>query len=142
MQTRGERGTRGLKLPVLMAQAHPAPHEVLALGVGEEDPAIPGQEKNGETGDRDCRAERVGCCSRAGQEVMDRRRALQMRREGFQEVPFRRLHPHRIGRSCKNQKRERIGCAREPGGDEIGPSLRADKFIVIGRGSKTIGLGV
>jgi hypothetical protein len=73
---------------------------------------------------------------------MDRGRALQMRREGFQKVPFRRFHPNRIGRSCKGQNRERIGCAHKPGGNQIDPFLRADKFIVICRGSKTIGLGI
>ncbi len=31
------------------------PHEVLGLRVGEEDPAIPGQDKDGETGSRDLR---------------------------------------------------------------------------------------
>ena len=103
LQARGERGTRGREPPALIPQAHPALHEVLGLGVGEHDPAIPGQKENGETGGRDRRAERLGCCFRPGQEIMDRCRALQMWREGFQEMPFRRLHPNRIGRSCKSQ---------------------------------------
>jgi hypothetical protein len=62
---------------------------------------------------------------------MDRGRALQLRRKRFQEVPFRRFHPNRARRSGKSQKRERIRCARKPGGDEIDPTLWADKFIVI-----------
>ena len=93
MQTRGERGARGRKPPAFIPQAHPAPREVLGFGVGEDDPAIPGHEKDGETGGRDRIAERVGDCSHSAQEVMDRRRALQMRPEGFQELPFRKLPP-------------------------------------------------
>jgi hypothetical protein len=83
MQTRGERGARGRKPPAFIPQAHPAPREVLGFGVGEDDPAIPGHEKDGETGGRDRIAERVGDCSHSAQEVMDRRRALQMPARGF-----------------------------------------------------------
>jgi len=82
----GERRGCGGKLPVFIAKAHLAPHEVLGLGVGEEDPAIPGQDKDSETGGR---GERVRRCSRPGKQAMDGGRALQMRREGFQETPFR-----------------------------------------------------
>ena len=55
---------------------------------------------------------------------------------------MRPFHPNRTGRSCKGQKRERIGRALKTSDDEIDPSLRANKFIVICRGSETIGVGV
>jgi hypothetical protein len=87
--------------PVLIPQADSPPDEILGFGVGEDDPAILGQKENGETGGRDRRAERLGCCSRPREEVMDRHRALQMGREGFQELPFRRFHPNPIGRSLE-----------------------------------------
>jgi hypothetical protein len=61
VQVRGERGTRGRKPPVLIPQAHSSPDKILGLGIGEDDPAIPGQKENGETGGRDRRAERVRC---------------------------------------------------------------------------------
>jgi hypothetical protein len=141
-QARGERGGHGSKPPVLIPQAHLTPSEVLGLGVGEDDPAVTGQEKDGETGRRDRRAKRVRCCSRPGEEVLDRRSPLQMRREGFQEAPFRWFHPNRIGRSCKGQKCESIGCAHKTGDDKIDPSLWADKFIIILRGPEALGVGV
>ena len=65
-----------------------------------------------------------------------------MRRKGFQKAPFLRFHKNRIRRSCEGQKRERIGRAHEPDGDEVDPALWADEFIVIGRGLKTVGLGI
>ena len=55
-QARGERGSRGREPPVFVPQADSAPHEVLGLGIGEEDAAILGQEKDGEPGGRDRRA--------------------------------------------------------------------------------------
>jgi hypothetical protein len=69
---------------------------------------------------------------------MDRHRALQMRREGFQEMPFRRFHPNRIGRSLEAQISERFRRAKETNGDPIGPSLWPHKFV---GGFKCIGLG-
>ncbi len=109
VQAMGERRGHGRKLPAFIPQARLTPHEVLGLGVGEEDPAIPGQDKDGETGGR---GERVRCCSRPGKQGMDRGRALQMRRERFQEVPFPGFHPNRIGRSCKGNYALDIGLTR------------------------------
>jgi hypothetical protein len=141
VQARGERGTCGHKPPALIAQADSPPNEILSFGGGEDDPAILGQKENGETGGRDRRAERLCCCSRPGEEVMDRHRALQMRREGFQEMPFRRFHPNRIGRSLEAQISERYRRAKETNGDPTGPSLWPHKFVGKDRGFKCIGLG-
>ena len=71
---------------------------------------------------------------------MDRRRALHMRRDGFEEVPFRRFHPNRIGRSVELQVAERFGRAKKTDGDDIGRSLRPDVFIEKCRGSGPVGL--
>jgi hypothetical protein len=49
VQALGERRGCGRKLPAFIAQARLTAHEVLGLGVGEEDPAIPVKE-NGEPG--------------------------------------------------------------------------------------------
>ena len=81
-QACGERGTRGRKPPVLIPQADSPPHEVLGLGVGEDDPAIHGQQEDGETGGRDRSGEQVRCCPRPGKQLMDRGCSLKMRREG------------------------------------------------------------
>ena len=129
-QARGERVARGPKPPALMPQAHPAPHEVVGFGIGEDDPAIPGQEKNGETGGRDRHAERVGDCFHSAQEVMDRRRALQMRREGFQELPFRKLHPMCCVRLFhKEATAHRFRCF-DDAVDDLVPAGRFDDNIV------------
>jgi len=140
IQARGERGARGRKPPVLIPQTHLTPHEVLGFGVGEDDPAISGQQKDGETGGRDRRAERVGCCSRAGKEVMDRGRALQMRREGFQELPLLWFQRNRSGRSLKRQISGGNGRANKTNADVFGLSLRPHEFIVKCAGFETIGL--
>ena len=79
----GERRGRCHKLPAFIPQARLTPHGILGLGVGKDDPAILGQKEHGETGGRDRGAERLGCCSRPGQEVLDCGRPLHMRREGF-----------------------------------------------------------
>ena len=42
MQARGERWGCGRKPAERIAQAHLAPHEVLGLGISEDDPAILG----------------------------------------------------------------------------------------------------
>jgi hypothetical protein len=126
--------------PVLIPQADSPPDEILGFGVGEDDPAILGQKEHGETGGRDRRAERTGCCSRPGEEVMDRHRALQMRPEGFQEMPFRRFHPNRLGRSLEGQISERFGRAKKTDSDKFGPSLRPDEFIAKSRGFERVGL--
>jgi hypothetical protein len=58
LQAIGERGGRGRKPPVLIMQDHAAPHKILGLGIGEEDPATPAQQKDGKTGGRDERVRR------------------------------------------------------------------------------------
>jgi hypothetical protein len=71
-------------------------HEILGLAVREEDPASPAQKKDGEA----CgRGKRIGDGARARKQAMDRGRAGQMRRKGFEQVPFGRLHLNRAGRS-------------------------------------------
>src|ERR1700752_5134645 len=104
----GERQSFGRELPVFMAQADLAPQKILGLGVGEEDPAIPRQEKDGETGGRERWADMIRCCLMMSKEVMERASTLQMRREGFEAVPSRRFHKSRSWRSCKSQNRGRI----------------------------------
>ena len=103
MQARGERGARGPSRPCSYRKPDSAPHEILGFGVGEDDPAIPGQEKNGETGGRDRRAERLRCLSGTRKELMERSRPLQMRRERFQEFPLLWFQRNRSGRSLKRQ---------------------------------------
>jgi hypothetical protein len=139
VQARGERGTRRRKPPVLIPQADSAPDEILGFGVGEDDPAILGQKENGETGGRDRRAERVGRYSGSGEEHGNIARPLQMRRESFQEMPFRRFDPNRIGRSLEGQD-PNFGRANQTDGHKIGPSLRPAEFIAKSRGFERVGL--
>ncbi len=129
MQARGERRARRRKPPMLIPQADSAPDEIFGFGIGEDDPAIPGQEKDSETGSRDRRAERVRCRSRPGEQQAKVARPLQMRRENFQELPFGRFHPNRAGRSLEGQKSERFGRAKNTNADDIGPSLRQHEFM-------------
>jgi hypothetical protein len=65
---------------------------------------------------------------------MDLCRPLQVRREGFQKVPFLGFHPNRIGRSVEGRDPKCFGRANQTDGDKIGPSLRPDVFIVMSRG--------
>ena len=59
MQPRSEHERRGRQAPALKAQANLAPHEILGLGIGEEDTAILRHKKDRETHrrDRDYRSE-------------------------------------------------------------------------------------
>jgi len=103
--------------------------ENACLGEGQPESCAEVLDLGAEAGGRDCHAERAGCCSRPGEEFMDRRRALQMRREGFQEMPFRGFYPHRAGRSMETQVAGLFGRVKKTNADDIGPSLRHHKSL-------------
>jgi hypothetical protein len=52
-----------------------------------------------------------------------------MRRQGFQESPFRRFNPKRAGRPIKCQKSELFGRMKKTNAEDIGPTLRQHKVI-------------
>jgi hypothetical protein len=126
---------------MFIAQAHPAPREVLGLGIGQDNAAIPGQKKNSKTTGGGDRTEGVGCCHRPGEEVLDRGRSLEMRRKGFQELPLLGFHTNRVGRSLEREKFQGGGGAPKANADDIGHSLRPAKFVKKSRGFERIALG-
>src|SRR5262245_5559851 len=108
----GKRRRRGREPPIFIAQLSPAPQKLLGLGIGEDHAGIFAQQKCGKARGRNRRPKRFLCRPLAGKKLMDLRRPLQMRREGFQEVPFLGLDPNRIRRLWTIKFPEELGPRR------------------------------